>query len=717
MSLSCAEAPPSAVVQAQAGKVNLYRDRWGMPHIYAAREEDGYFGLGYAAGADRLEGVLLAYLATRGELAAAFGPGSVPMGRSVEPRTIVPDTVEFDRTALRGRYLDEARENFPRLSAQTRLNLTSYIAGLKRYMDEHPQRVPAWAPPLEPALPIAYYAMLFHGEGQRACDGKLPQRTAAATGAMRGSNAWALAPFRTESGRAMFAADSHSDIELFGTFFHPWRMKAGKLDVFATGISAAAIPLKGHSHDFAWAWTEGRRYVADCYEVTTLADDPRAFVFDGKIQRMEVKRYRIAVKGEKPVEGEFEYTQHNGVLSPVIAREGAKAWISSGTYAGRAGFAHDQMRSLATATDRPSLERALAGQELYPANLLMAGADGSILYIRPGRLPVRQAGWQADKPLDGSTAATAWAGLLPYRDKLKLWNPPEGYLTNENISPDMMFAQPWLKPADYPAWFAIDAGRTGARQQRAIQLLSGKTRISLQRAGEIVFDDFAPGMDKWAAVLAELARERHGEQGQGRALLASAARFDGHFSPASRPALHLAELRDALQARSAEQARDIARAIAQGAELTRAQRELLLDAARAASERLHEAFGSIDLGFGDVYVTGRGPVTAPALGRAFYDAGSGESSLIANMYGPPTADGRRRHIGGTRAPFLVTFDQGVKSWSLALYGQSDDPHSLHYSDQSVLLGRRELKPNYFGAADLEKATSSAQTLDTSHAAF
>ena len=38
-------APPRRR-RAVAGKAVLYRDQWGVPHVYAAREEDGYFGLG-----------------------------------------------------------------------------------------------------------------------------------------------------------------------------------------------------------------------------------------------------------------------------------------------------------------------------------------------------------------------------------------------------------------------------------------------------------------------------------------------------------------------------------------------------------------------------------------------------------------------------------------------------------------------------------------------
>src|SRR6201999_1139558 len=60
--------------RAQTPEVRLYRDSFGMAHLYANRESDGFFGLGYAVGEDRLLQVLTWYVAVRGELAKTFGP-------------------------------------------------------------------------------------------------------------------------------------------------------------------------------------------------------------------------------------------------------------------------------------------------------------------------------------------------------------------------------------------------------------------------------------------------------------------------------------------------------------------------------------------------------------------------------------------------------------------------------------------------------------------
>jgi len=43
----------SWAIAAAAPTVELLRDSWGTPHIFATTETDGFFGLGYAAAEDR----------------------------------------------------------------------------------------------------------------------------------------------------------------------------------------------------------------------------------------------------------------------------------------------------------------------------------------------------------------------------------------------------------------------------------------------------------------------------------------------------------------------------------------------------------------------------------------------------------------------------------------------------------------------------------------
>jgi acyl-homoserine lactone acylase PvdQ len=712
---------------APPGSVTIYRDVWGVPHVYAEREEDGFWGVGYTTAEDHLENVLLRYLVLKGELAKAFGAGPVALQTGLRatalPGRSIPDPVASDLDALRWRHLADARRNLPKLPEQVQRNLTSYINGIQRYMAEHPERVPRWAPALEPALPLAISSLFMLAGSANACPAATTAQLSRGKGgevALSGSNIWALPARRMREGAAVFSSDSHGVTEdSYGTFLVPTRLRAGKLDAWLLDVPGAIMGLKGHSRHYAWGWSEGPRRPADCLVVETIPGKPRTYLYDGSPVEMAVEPYVIEVAGAEPVRGELEYTSHNGVMAPVMRRSGSKAYAVSSAYMGRAGFAHVQFREMLLATGEAEMEKALAEREIYPANLIYAGSDGSINYIRPGRIPIRPAGYDGSKPVDGNTSAAAWTGLRGLQELLRLKNPAQGYLTNSNVSPDMMFSEPVLKANDYPPDFAFQAGPPGTRQLRSIQLLEGKRVFSFEDAIAVVADAFVVNTDRWGPVIRQVMKDGRA-RGPGDALFQSyvdtLAAFDGRFVPASRGALYHALLRIRLRAGDRAIAAAIESVINAGKALTAAQRETIAGVVDSTYGDMTKDARSAERTFGDAFRIGRGGANEPArgftLGPVAGDFETDLQSLWAAIYTPPDSAGRRWSLGGTRHAFLVQLGPRVRSVGIAVFGASDDPKSPHYSDQSRLVGQTRLHSNFFEPDELVDSVSSSRTMAT-----
>jgi acyl-homoserine lactone acylase PvdQ len=104
-------APASAQ---QKAPLTIYRDDFGVPHIYADSEEMGFYGLGYTQSEDGLEGLLKLYLAARGELATVEGAKLAPS----------------DLAARQWMHTEEARAGFARISPQLQKNYRYYVAGI-----------------------------------------------------------------------------------------------------------------------------------------------------------------------------------------------------------------------------------------------------------------------------------------------------------------------------------------------------------------------------------------------------------------------------------------------------------------------------------------------------------------------------------------------------------------------------------------------------------
>ena len=728
-------SPEPVVVEAPPGQVNIYRDDWGMPHVYAEREEDGFWGLGYSEAADRLYGILFNYLAVRGELASRFGEGPTDIDGRTSPSVRMAGTgagfyqwggpveglVEQDIHARRWRYLQNARENFTSLTPQVQANLTAYVAGIRRYMDEHPNRVPAWAPELEPAL-VAAVSRQFIMSGVGICDQLLGSAGVASArdedrrSGLAASNAFALAPERTEAGAVIFASDSHGPVIYgAGALLLGARIKAGPIDAFVVNSAGVPIGLKGHSRHFGWGITEGPRFPSARIAGPTQPDDPTAYTVAGEVRRMIVEPYVVEVAGGDPVSGEFHYTEHNGVLSPVVRREGNTAYVVSSANMGRAGAAVEQFREMLLAGSSEELERALVNRDIYPANIIMGGSDGSIRYIRPGRTPIRPNGADGMSIVNGSTSATAWPGIRSYEELLHVVDPEEGYLSNSNISPDMMFAEPKIDPADYPPDFGFEPGFTGTRQLRSIQLLEGDGRFSFEDAVAAIVDVQVLGHDRWNRAFGALRERFAGEPAlQDPAFAAfydELTNFDGDFLPESRGALAHHLTRNTLRETHGEAAFPLEMAVHDGEPLTGDQQARLFAATVAAHERLKGRPDGATATFGDVYRVGRGDVREPSRGTALM-TGQGMISFFPSAYAPDGDSGSYLSVGGARFPFIVQFTDPLRSMSAAAYGASDDPESPHYSDQSVLRGPGELRSNYFNADELAGVVQSSETVET-----
>src|SRR5688500_12588552 len=101
--------------------VKIYRDDFGIPHIFAETNRGLFEAYGYAVAQDRLWQLELNRRAARGRLAEIFGPS----------------TVNADRAARVVGYTDaELDAQFATLTAEEQEIFDAYLGGITRYISE-----------------------------------------------------------------------------------------------------------------------------------------------------------------------------------------------------------------------------------------------------------------------------------------------------------------------------------------------------------------------------------------------------------------------------------------------------------------------------------------------------------------------------------------------------------------------------------------------------
>ena len=226
--------------------VEIRRDRRGVPHVFARTSDDGYFGLGLAMAEDRLWQMDLMRRRGLGTMAAVLGPAYLPSD-------VAHRTLGLDRVAAR-----EAEV----LADSTARALAAFVAGINRWLESAGDKVPIefdllgyrptpWTPrdviaalrgfwwslngrlqtivvgeaaKLLPEGPVrdAFLTPNLPDERILPADAPYPAPDLAAdppiqperpfTGSdagTSGSNNWAVAGWRTASGRAILGSDPH----------------------------------------------------------------------------------------------------------------------------------------------------------------------------------------------------------------------------------------------------------------------------------------------------------------------------------------------------------------------------------------------------------------------------------------------------------------------------------------------------------------------------
>jgi acyl-homoserine-lactone acylase len=662
---------PSSAGADDFEEVTLYRDNFGIPNIFATTDEGAVFGMGYAQAEDRLEELLKQYRRCEGTMAEVFGPEHL--------------RDDFRQRLWRHRAVAEA--NYPQLPAKVRSILEAYQAGIKQYMKDHPKEVPSWAPELHPWQVIALSRYIIWGwpEG----DARRDLRNAGVELdpiPYRGSNQWVVAPSRTADGYALALIDPH--LSWYGPFrFYEARLYGGELQMSGMAIPGLPLSALGHNRYCSVAMTTGGPDAADVYEEELNPDNPRQYKYDGKWRDVTVRTEVLKVKdGGKVVEKKVEIeSTHHG---PIVARKAGKAFAMKLPYADEFRLP-EQSYAMATARNLAEMKKALGLLQLMEQNVMVATVDGDIFYVRNGRVPIRPKGFDWTRPVPGNTSASEWRGIHPLEDLLQSHNPWQGYMQNNNTSPENMMKFSPLMPQRYAERPYLYNADNPLHQRAAMTLeqLHANTRVTVDDAIAMALSTQVYNADLWQARLAT-AREKAKLSDPAAKLCELIIRWNRRADADSTGAVAYRYWKEQLGEKVllADRA-----GRTPPAEISNEQ---LIAALETGAAKLEKDWGRLEVKWGEVYRVGRegGRGTWPVGGGSVPGLATPRAISFPPAEGPKTLVGR----GGQTSTQVVQLSKPPRSWTLLPLGESDRPDSKHFDDQAEkLFSPGKMKPTYF----------------------
>jgi penicillin amidase len=684
-------AVPPRLAAASDQSTTIYRDEFGIPHIFGPTLEDACYAVGYAQAEDRLEELLKNYRRASGTMAEVFGP----------------DSFRDDLTQRVMRHAEISQAKYEQVSPRMRAVIESYQRGIKQFMRDHPEQVPSWAQEIRPwdVIALGRHVIWNWPMGEAAGDLGRAGISFAPLG-YRGSNEMLIAPARTAMNAPIAIIDPH--VGWYGVMrFYQVRIYTPELSVAGVSILGTPLPTLAHSRYCSVAMTTGGPDTSDIFEEEINPSNPDQYRYDGGWRDLTVRRVTINVKvGGKVVPRVVSLaSSHHG---PIVARKDGKAYAMAIPYQDEVGLT-DQCYEVMKARNLAEMKQALSHLQLMAQNIMVATVQGDIFYLRNGRVPIRPPGIDPAHPIPGNTSATEWRGIHPLADLVQIENPPCGWMQNCNCSPMAMMKRDQPRRDQYAAHpHLYNESPSRASHQRAEMvndLLDAADKVTVEQALDIAFSTQVWHAERWQARLKEAwdhasDADRSGDAQKVYALIRD---WNRRSDPGSEGALAYYAFKKALGGGAAARPEP-------PASLTDAQ---LLDAVRKGAGWLKSTFGDVAVPFGRYFRVGRqgGGRTWPVGGGSLHEAAMATPRAVGFA---PSPDGKQM-IGqvGQSATQVVVMTDPPESYAVVPLGESDHKESGHWDDQAEKLFSqgKALRTYFLRPDELMKHVTSRKVLN------
>ena len=487
--------------------VEVYRDEYGVPHIFAANESDLFRAAGFVTAQDRLWQMDLNRRVAKGELSEIFGEAAVEHDKFVR-------IWGFSRTAEKIVEI---------LSPESREALKAYAEGVNAFIESYPEQLPiefsllkykpekwkiedsiAFVRLMGWKLSFSWYTDLvlqelvaklgekkarevfpdfpkdgpfilpsstrpFWTQTQNFINSGMQVQAFLGFGSTHlGSNSWVVAGEKSACGKPLLANDPHLELRAPSVWYE-MHLSGGEINV--AGVSFPGVPgiVIGHNEHIAWGLTNGMIDDVDFYLEKINPDSTSQYLNGSRWENLESVIEQIIIKDAEPESLQIQFSRNGPIISeihPMLeSRDEAVAlrWVGHEP--------SDELLAYLKIQKSKNWEEftdALVYYKVPAQNFVFAAANGDIGYHLAGRIPLRNR-TNGVLPHEGWKTRGQWLGQVPFEKLPNVLNPPENYIVTANNK---------MVDNRYP-YYLSNLWEPSSRAARIHQLLSEKDKFSL----------------------------------------------------------------------------------------------------------------------------------------------------------------------------------------------------------------------------------------------
>lgn len=456
--------------------IEIYRDSFAVPYIFAENDNDAAFALGYVHAQERLFTMDFIRRAGEGRLSEILGDEAVPFDNMFR-------TVGIKRNILR---------NYSRIDPSVISLLQSYSDGVNAYIEERkgnysiefdvlgyqPEK---WKPlhsliiikMMAWELNMSWWTDLTFSEliqklGEKKALEILPDYPENAptiiadnfkylsainsslvetdkafrnfigwTGTHIGSNNWVVNANKSTSGKPIIANDPHLAFSAPGKWFAA--TVNSKEGWETSGVTLPGVPgiVIGKGENISWVLTNVMNDDADFYIEKLDSSDSKYFV-DGQWRDLRIIKDTIKVKNGKDRVIEIKETHRGPIISDIhtfnFIYNTAESEFPPISMKWLGNEFSDEMLSFYKINKAKNWNQFREGVKYFGIpgqNFVYADTTGNIGYIMGARIPLRKKN-NPTLVFDGTNTENDWQGYVPVEEIPVVLNPKENFITSAN---------------------------------------------------------------------------------------------------------------------------------------------------------------------------------------------------------------------------------------------------------------------------------------------
>ncbi len=433
------------------GKVEIERNKWGVPFIRAENMEDLFFAIGFVHAQDRLFQMDLTRRLSMGRLSEIFGSATL-------------DSDISQKTILNEESIDKSLE---KVNPKIKELMNHYSEGINYFIENEslplefrilnykPER---WSPRdslfvfkmmegilcesgselsnfrIVKALGLERAKKLIYGNYSTSIikdeDLKRINRNLTISGfsTLRneeiGSNNWVISGKITASGFPFLSNDPHLGVR-FPSYFYQIYANTEGVELSGNTIPGTPFIVIGRNRNIGWGFTNIGTDVIDYFILTLNPENQNQYLWEGKWKDFKVISKKIKIKGGAEISKEVKLTEFGRVEEIDGIYFGIQSVIDLPTTTISAFFEMNFSKNY---------EEFLSALKKFssPAqNVVFADREGNIGYFPSGLIPMRGKG-DGSLPVFANGERDIWQGFWNEDDKPYILNPERGYIVTAN---------------------------------------------------------------------------------------------------------------------------------------------------------------------------------------------------------------------------------------------------------------------------------------------